>query len=74
MKLPAFGIVVTLKGEGGTIEPGELVAGADEPECRAAYDAILSMVLAHAIAGIDVRKPEYIQGIKDAVQAIDNQY
>jgi hypothetical protein len=35
-------------------------------------DAIESMVLAHACAGIDVEDPKYLEGIETAVQALAN--
>jgi hypothetical protein len=36
-------------------------------------DAIESMVMAHACAGIDIMAPAYIEGIETAVQACGNQ-
>jgi len=36
-------------------------------------DGIESMVLAHAVAEIDVEDPRYLQGIEDAVHACSNQ-
>ncbi len=38
-------------------------------EYNAAVDGITSMILAHAIAHIDVETPAYIEGIETAVQA-----
>lgn len=38
-------------------------------EYNAAVDGITSMILAHAIAGIDVETPAYIEGIETSVQA-----
>jgi len=38
----------------------------------AAGDALESMILAHAIAGIDVTSPAYCEGIETAVEAIAN--
>lgn len=35
---------------------------------NAALDAIESLILAHAVAGMDVEAPAYIQGIETAVQ------
>jgi len=35
-------------------------------------DAITSMILAHAIAGIDIETPAYIEGIETAIQALGN--
>lgn len=37
-----------------------------------AGDALESMILAHAVAGIDVASPAYVEGIETAVEAIAN--
>ncbi len=37
-----------------------------------AADGMLSMLLAHAVAGIDVRSPAYIEGLETAIDAIGN--
>ena len=34
-----------------------------------AVDGILSMILAHAVSGIDIESPAYVEGIKTALQA-----
>lgn len=39
---------------------------------RAAVDAIESMILGHAIAGIDIDSPAYIEGIETANNALMN--
>jgi hypothetical protein len=39
---------------------------------RAAADTIESMVLSHAVAGIDIESPAYIEGIETAQQALTN--
>ena len=44
---------------------------ADEAGIAAAH-ALESMILAHAIAGIDVTSPAYCEGIETAVEAIAN--
>jgi hypothetical protein len=36
-------------------------------------DAILSVILAHASAGIDVKTPAYLEGIETAFDAVSNQ-
>ncbi len=46
--------------------------GEDDELYNAAMDGIESMILAHAIAGIDVTSPAYIQGIETAVNACAN--
>jgi hypothetical protein len=39
---------------------------------RAAVDALESIILGHACAGIDISTPAYIEGIETAVQALTN--
>ena len=35
-------------------------------------DGIESMILAHAIAGVDIESPAYLEGIETAVEAVAN--
>lgn len=37
-----------------------------------AVDGILSMILAHAVAGIDIETPAYLEGIETALNASAN--
>ena len=39
---------------------------------RLGIDAIESLILAHAVAGIDITTPAYIEGIETAIDAIIN--
>lgn len=75
INLPAYGMVVTLAGSGGTIK-SNLKDGdpADygDAEYLAGVDAIESLVLAHAVAGIDVTSPAYLEGLETAVEALTN--
>jgi len=73
-----FGIVVTLKDNGGTItsdlhELGD-EPGMDTDPSDVLYDACIdgleAMVLAQAVAGVDITDPKYLEGIETAVQAI----
>jgi len=41
---------------------------------NAAMDAVESMVLAHACAGVDITAPAYIEGIETAVEAMANHF
>jgi hypothetical protein len=41
----------------------------DDERYNAAIDAIESMTLAHACAGIDVTDPRYIKGLRTALRA-----
>ena len=63
IRLPCFGIVVKIVGQGGTI-----TSDLEKPQ----FDAIESLILAHACAGIDVTSPAYVEGIETAVEAIAN--
>ena len=76
-----FGIVVTLTGgrfPGGTIT-SDLHNLGDDPGMDtdpkdvlfdAAMDAIEAMVLAQAVAGVDITDPKYLEGIETAVQTV----
>lgn len=59
----------------GAYEGGRIVDStfrdSDEPaDMRAALDAIESLVLAHAVAGVDVTTPAYQEGLETALDAI----
>jgi len=83
IKLPCYGIVITLSEEsedrmGGEIT-SDLLLDEEENVCgfedNGPYDminAIESLILAHACAGIDVTTPAYIEGIETAVEKINN--
>ena len=81
IKLPCYGIVVTFAaGESGELR-SDLSKNSDEVErfdqptlnpTLSAIDGIESMILAHAIAGIDIESPAYIEGIETAVEAVAN--
>jgi len=78
-----FGIVVKVSESGvGTIE-SDLHDPANDPEATnadlcekygAAMDAIESIVLAHAVAGIDIAAPAYLEGIETAVGSCANEF
>jgi hypothetical protein len=68
VKLPCYGIVVswdseTLVGK-ITTDPLEMMGSE--------FDGIESMILAHAIAGIDIESPAYLEGIETAIDAVGN--
>ena len=80
--IPEFGITVQVEGQAGTIE-SELkkhIIGEDaDPspcdfEINGAIDAIESLILAHACAGIDVSSPAYVEGLRSSLEAITNHY
>jgi len=65
--LPVYDIIITLDDGGGTITHG--LYEEHDTLYNSAIDGITSMILAHAIAGVDVESPEYIEGIETAVNA-----
>lgn len=87
IKLPCFGIVVELEDEDkelkGTFNGGNVtsdlketpvdISDIQEIHCyNSAMDAIESLILGHACAGIDITTPAYIEGIESAVQGCVN--
>jgi len=75
IKLPVFGIVININSQGGGgISSADLQDETAGPEYEAAIDGLLSLILAHACAGIDVKSPAYLQGIEVAVESIANDY
>jgi len=64
-ELPCYGIVVEADPEtgAGTIDPGQLM--------HHAFHGILSLVLGHACAGVDIAAPAYVEGLETAVEDID---
>jgi hypothetical protein len=73
-----FGIVVTLSGDGGGKLTSDLKEGGpvteDDSAYEAAMDGIESMILAHAVAGIDITDPKYLEGIETAVESCSNAF
>lgn len=80
IKLPCYGIAVTLARKNRAEEPGSgsIISDLREPETtanrpyNAAIDGLESLILAHACAGVDVESPAYLEGIETAVDAITN--
>ena len=75
IELPIHNIVVTLDGEGGYIRSclGQFGNTPEDDVYNAAIDALESLILAHACAGIDISSPAYLEGIETAVDAIPNE-
>ena len=80
IELPCFKIVVKL-GDEDPGHPGLYLGGAIESdlhedeipdEYNISIDAIESMILAHACAGIDIESDAYIKGIETAVESVSN--
>jgi hypothetical protein len=80
IRLPCYGITITLVRENGADKPGSGVIasdlragqGAADRQYNAAIDGLEALILAHACAGVDVKSPAYIEGIETAVEAIAN--
>jgi len=66
VKLPCYGIIVSWDSETlvGKIKTDQEVVGSE-------FDGIFSMILAHAIAGIDIESPAYLEGIETAIKGIN---
>jgi len=64
INLPCYGISLNVERGGGCIS-------SNLEECEA-HDALESIILAHACAGIDIESPAYIEGIETSVDAIAN--
>jgi hypothetical protein len=82
--IPEFGIVVQVRhgsapGLAGRIRSRlkeHLVSpdSRDEDELTIAVDTIESLLLAHAVAGIDISSPAYVQGLRECLEAVANHY
>ena len=85
IELPCYGIVVEVGDsrpenpnafEGGSLVSSDLgpnlLLDEEDVEGQAAADALESLILAHACAGIDIASPAYVEGIETAVEAIAN--
>ena len=75
--LPIYNIFIVLPNEGGgTITSVGLkvenVEDHEDMEYNSAIDAVESLILAHAIAGVEVDSPEYIEGLETTLDAICN--
>ena len=84
--LPCYGIAVSLNDDGGG---GSISSKLHEPthdedgnrfpdqsginKFNGYMDALESIILGHAVSGIDIQDPKYIEGIETAVQAIGNE-
>jgi hypothetical protein len=73
IKLPVHNITIRHDGKSGTITSALHDGWPRGGPLGAALNAIESIVLAHAIAGVDVTTPAYLEGIETAVDAISNQ-
>jgi len=82
IRLPCYGITITLGRENGEDKPGSgaiasdlhAVGTASNRQFNAAIDGLESLILAHACAGVEVEAPAYIEGVETAVEAIANHF
>jgi hypothetical protein len=44
----------------------------NDPELLAVVDALESLILAHACAGLDISSPAYVEGLRTSLEAIAN--
>jgi hypothetical protein len=81
ISIPELGIELQIKGKSGTILKGvkEINLEGMNPEeteeskeLCGALDAVDSLILAHACAGINVKDPKYIEGVQVTLEAIAN--
>ena len=79
IELPCYEIKVTLDDQMigfGTIESNlqreEPSMSSTGNEYNGSLDAIESLILAHAVAGIDIASPAYVEGIETTIDAIVN--
>jgi hypothetical protein len=80
IRLPCYGITVTLVRENDEDKPGSgsitsdlhAAGTASNRQFNAAIDGLESLILAHACAGVDVESPAYVEGVETAVEAIAN--
>lgn len=71
-----FGITVHLDEAGGGRVVSDLRDGSDGDNVQyaSAIDAVESLILAHACAGIDITSPAYLEGVETTIEAISNLY
>lgn len=82
IKLPCYEMVIELDGEGGGTIRSALAAVVDEnpkdavnaTALSSALNAIESLVLACACAGVDIENPAYLEAIETAVGKVFNEY
>jgi len=74
IELPCYDIKVALNDKGGSMITSNLHDPDLDCDFNIAMDAIESIVMAHASAGIDVESPAYIEGIETAVNACANNF
>ena len=61
-------------GEGGIYSEGIHQPGAEFDEYNAAVNGLESLILGLACASVDVSTPQFQDGVRAALEAINNQY
>ena len=69
IKLPVFDILINIAPNGAGGISSSLDAHENTPDVADVFEGILSLVLAHACAGVDIETPSYLEGIETAVEA-----
>jgi hypothetical protein len=73
--IPEYKIIVNVADGGvATIESGlkEIGSELEAGEFYAVVDALESLILAHAQAGLNISSPAYVAGLKTCLEAIAN--
>ena len=70
MRYNVHGLVIETDNGNGKIVSSDFHEENDPPELKAALDAIESLILAHACAGVNVESDAYIEGVRTAEIAI----
>lgn len=72
IKLPIYGIIVTLDKHGKKIKSGKIKSLIDKSGTtyyKVAIDTIESLILNHAVSGINIKNANYVEGLKKAIVA-----
>ncbi len=74
IETPSLGITVTFDRTGGTIASSTLESDSNSAEWKAVIDGVLGVVLGHALAGIDICGPIYLDGVERALNRLAEEY
>lgn len=68
----AYTIKISMNDRGGAMLSSELHSDdPDDEKFNAAIDGIESLILAHALAGVDIESEAYTNGLITAIDSID---
>jgi hypothetical protein len=71
LPIAGFKIALDLQG-GGSVYSDLHDRSLTNPYLDVAYSTIESLVLAHAVAGIDIKDAKYLEGLQTAIDAMEN--